>query len=164
MNHQQVLDYLPHKPPFLFVDTVDRVEVPDEIKDKKDISPRDLVGTKAVANFLVKDDLEIIKGHFPGNPILPGVIQIEMMAQTSAFNSLALNDLNPLDVNVDTILMSVESSKFRKLVTPGMLLEIHAEMEKCRGNIASYKCEIFHEGERVSEARFLARLILQKDK
>jgi 3-hydroxyacyl-[acyl-carrier-protein] dehydratase len=164
LNEDEVLKYLPHRKPFLFIDTVKDVIVPDSIKGKDDVEAKDLVGTKVIANFKISKDLEILKGHFPGNPILPGVVQIEMMAQASAFVSLALNGLSIDGVNVETLLLAVESAKYRKPLLPGEELEIHATMDKSRGTVAHYFCEIFSEGKRVSEAKILAKLdIITKD-
>lgn len=161
-NHEEVLKFLPHRPPFLFIDTVERVDVNPEIFKKETITSKDLVGSRVVTHFEIKEDLEILKGHFPGNPILPGVVQIEMMAQSSAFVSIAFNNMEKEGVKVETLLLGVESSRFRKPLLPGMKLEIHAVMEKCRGPIAYYDCQIFSAGEKVSEAKFLARLDVVK--
>jgi len=165
MNKDQVLTFLPHRPPFLFVDTIEEVIVSDAVKGKKkeEIQNKDLVGSTLIAHFEVKEDLEILAGHFPGNPILPGVIQVEMMAQASAFMSIAFNDMKVEGVNVDTLLLGVESAKFRKPILPGMKLQINSKIEKCRGMIASYYCEIFSNGEKVSEAKFLAKLDVKKE-
>lgn len=161
-NHEEVLNFLPHRPPFLFIDTVQQVDVDPEVLKKETITSKDLVGSKVIAHFEIKEDLEILKGHFPGNPILPGVVQIEMMAQSSAFVSIAFNKMKKEGVKVETLLLGVESTRFRKPILPGMKLEIHAVMEKCRGPIAYYTCEIFSSGEKVSEAKFLARLNVVK--
>lgn len=157
-NHEEVLKFLPHRPPFLFVDTVESVEVDPEVLKKETITSKDLVGSKVVAHFEIREDLEILKGHFPGNPILPGVVQVEMMAQSSAFVSIAFNNMEKEGVKVETLLLGVESCRFRKPILPGMKLEITAVMEKCRGPIAYYNCHITAAGEKVSEAKFLARL------
>jgi 3-hydroxyacyl-[acyl-carrier-protein] dehydratase len=161
LSHDQVKTFLPHRNPFLFVDTIESLIVPVE-KEGKIKVPRDLVGVKVIALFEVKEDLEILKGHFPGNPILPGVVQVEMMAQASAFVSLPLNNLSIAGLDVETLLVSVEKSKFRKPIVPGMKLEIHATMIKNRGTIASYSAEIFSNGEKTSEAEFLAKLEIKK--
>jgi 3-hydroxyacyl-[acyl-carrier-protein] dehydratase len=162
MNKEQVLNFMPHRPPFLFIDTVTKVDIPEEAQGKEGVTSKDLVGSHVIANFSVREDLEILKGHFPGNPILPGVVQVEMMAQASAFVSLGLNGLDSDEYKVETLLLGVESSKFRKPVLPGMDLEIHAIMDKSRGPIAHYKCEIFSEGVKISEAKILAKLNISK--
>ncbi len=164
MNKEQVFDFMPHRPPFLFIDTVTSVDLPATAKEVENVTSKDLVGSHVIANFSVTEELEILKGHFPGNPILPGVVQVEMMAQASAFVSLGLNGLDSDEYRVETLLLGVESSKFRKPVLPGMDLEIHAIMDKSRGQIAHYKCEIFCEGKKISEAKILAKLdIVKKD-
>jgi 3-hydroxyacyl-[acyl-carrier-protein] dehydratase len=163
LNNVEVKSFLPHRAPFLFIDTVGEVITPESFKTIDSPEPKDLMGSKVIAYFEVKEDLEILKGHFPGNPILPGVIQIEMMAQASAFTSLPLYNLSKKDLNIETVLVSVEKSKFRKPILPGMKLEIHATMVKNRGTIASYSAEIFCDGEKQSEAVFLAKLEIKKD-
>ncbi len=164
LNDFEVKKFLPHRAPFLFIDTVGELIVPDSFKAIENPGTRDLIGIKVVAHFEVKEDLEILRGHFPGNPILPGVVQVEMMAQASAFISLPLNNLSITGLDVETLLVSVEKSKFRKPIVPGMKLEIHATMTKNRGTIASYQAEIFCDGEKTSEAEFLAKLEIKKEK
>ncbi len=162
LNEEQVKSILPHRKPFLFIDSVEEVILPSGVKDKKDLSTRDLVGTKVVAHFEVKEDLEILKGHFPGNPILPGVVLIELMAQASAFVSMPLGGIDMEKMDVETLLVSVGSSRFRKPVVPGMKLLIHATMVKNRGTIAGYTSEVFCDGEKISEAEFMAKLEIKE--
>ncbi len=160
LNFEQVKDFLPHRDPFLFIDTVERITTKnDEVNDSKD-----LIGSKVMAHFSVEKDLKVLEGHFPGNPILPGVVQVEMMAQACAFTSMPLTWDKKADYDVETLLLGVESTKFRKQVVPGMKLQIYTEMIKCRSNIASYNCEIHHEGKRIAEATILARLSITRKK
>ncbi len=161
MNKEEVIQFLPHRPPFLFVDTVQELILPESVKGKEEVTSRDLVGATAVANFEIREKLEILAGHFPGNPILPGVVQIEMMAQTSAFVSLGLK--NNEQFKVETLLLNVESAKFRKPIVPGMKLEIRASMESCRGSFAGYKAEVLCEGQKISECKFMAKLDIIKE-
>ena len=87
-----------------------------------------------------------------------------MMAQCSAFTPLALKKLDLAKTKVETLLISCDKSKFRKPIYPGMTLEIHATMAKCRGTLASYECEVFCEGSKVSEVCFMAKLdIIEKE-
>lgn len=159
-NKEQVLDFLPHRAPFLFIDTVESVTLPSDLPEEP--TGKDLIGTEVVAHFEVKEDLEILKGHFPGNPILPGVIQTEMMAQSAAFASIGMRKKGQEDYGVETLLLGVETCKFRKPILPGMKLRICGKMTKCRGPIATYSCEITCEGEKVSQANLLAKLTLVK--
>jgi 3-hydroxyacyl-[acyl-carrier-protein] dehydratase len=160
MNKEEVFNFMPHRPPFLFIDTVEKIILPEALAQQNQIAPKDLIGATVVAHFTLMDDLAILAGHFPGNPILPGVIQIEMMAQASAFLSLGLRGIDKTKAKVETLLLGVESSKFRKPIVPGMKIEIRATMTKSRGLMAYYKCEILFEGKRISEASLLARLMV----
>ena len=167
LDKEEVLAYLPHRDPFLFIDSVEDVQVPEalqaKMKEGEEITSRDLVGTKVIANYAIKEDMYILKGHFPGNPILPGVLQVEMMAQAGAFVSIVLDLKNRNDLEVETILLAVDKSKFRKPLGPGMNLTIHTKMTKCRGNIATYQCIILDdEGDKASEATFMAKLDVKK--
>jgi 3-hydroxyacyl-[acyl-carrier-protein] dehydratase len=164
LDKKKVLEYLPHREPFMFIDNIIDVVVPEEKKDQAITNPRELVGVKVIADFTVREDLEILKGHFPGNPILPGVVLIEVMAQASAFVSLPLSNMDISGLNVETLLVTVTKAKFRKPVLPGMKLEIHTTMAQCRGTIATYQSEIFVEGEKTSEAEFMAQIrFINKD-
>lgn len=161
LNKEQVLGFLPHRDPFLFVDSIKEIDTSaceaEEIKQ-----PKDLVGAKVVAEFEIRDDLEILKGHFPGNPILPGVVQVEMMAQASAFLSVPLIGTDISDSNVETLLLSVDKAKFRKPLLPGMKLEITAQISKVRGLMASYEGEIFADGNKIAEATLMAKIDIRK--
>lgn len=165
LDKDAVIGFLPHRPPFLFIDAVKEIIPSNAVNaDPTTVDTRKLIGTKVVCEFTVTEDLEILKGHFPGNPILPGVVQIEMMAQCSAFTPLALKSLDLNTTRAETLLISCDKSKFRKPIYPGMTLEIQAVMSKCRGTLASYDCEVFHEGKKVSEVSFMAKLdIVQKE-
>src|SRR5690554_1418753 len=124
LNKEQVLQFLPHRDPFLFIDSVREVDTSacaaQELK-----SARDLVGVRVIAEFEIRENLDVLRGHFPGNPILPGVVQIEMIAQASAFLSYPILGADLDSVDVETLLLAVEKSKFRKPLTPGMKLEVH---------------------------------------
>jgi len=156
-NKEQVQQFLPHRDPFLFIDEVEYME---DQKGSRDITQKvkvykDLVGSKIKAHFNLRPDLEILRGHFPGKPILPGVVQIEMMAQAACFIMLKVMD-DPYGGELDVALLSATNTKFRKPALPGMSLEINVELVRARGNILSYKGSIQANGEILSEAEFLA--------
>src|SRR6056300_1235804 len=111
-NKEQVMAYLPHRDPFLFVDSVSHIEVVED-KPIDIITTADLVGGKVVAHFYTREDHPIFAGHFPGNPILPGVVQIESMAQASSFIMTKIVQ-DPFNCNMDVALVSVSNAKFRK--------------------------------------------------
>jgi 3-hydroxyacyl-[acyl-carrier-protein] dehydratase len=154
MNKEQVLKFLPHRPPFLFIDSVESVEVPHhgptDVVEKKD-----LIGCTVVAHFKVQPDLVVLEGHFPGNPIMPGVIQVEMMAQASCFAITRLLK-DPFAVTLEVALLKIESAKFRKPIRPGMNLTIKAVCTKLRNQMMWYDCSIEHDGEILSESSLMA--------
>jgi 3-hydroxyacyl-[acyl-carrier-protein] dehydratase len=156
MNNDEVKSFLPHRDPFLFIDSVNEITLPPGVNESEEgLTLKELVGAEIVASFYTREDLSLFRGHFPGNPILPGVIQIEMMAQASCFMSTKVYK-NPESVRLDVALMGVSQSKFRRPVKPNMDLTIKAKLAKARGPVISYECEITHEGILMSEASVLA--------
>lgn len=151
-NKEQVMAYLPHREPFLFVDTVSKIEALKEIEDPK---PQDILGGIVTAHYYTRPDHPIFAGHFPGNPILPGVVQIEMMAQASSFIMTKVVK-NPLESKMEVALVSVSNAKFRKSIFPDMNLELKSELKKLRGPMVSQECQIYHEGQLMSEATVMA--------
>lgn len=159
MDKKQVMSFLPHRDPFLFIDGVKEVILPESLKGKKGpFKPQELVGGKSICTFKVDNSVKVLEGHFPGFPILPGVVQIEMMAQAASF--LALNCLEkPIEQSkLDVQLLSVESAKFRKPILPPMDLEIHSILSKVRGPMQMYDCEIYSNGELISQCSVMASL------
>ena len=156
MNNDEVKSFLPHRDPFLFVDSVKEIILPEGVNESdENLTLKDLIGAEVIASFFARESLDIFSGHFPGNPVLPGVIQLEMMAQASCFMSTKVYK-NPDSVELNVALMGVSSSKFRKPVKPNMELTIRAKLVKARGPVISYDCEITHEGNLMSEASVLA--------
>jgi len=145
LNKEQVLNVLPHRDPFLFVDSIDSISKDDWRFGDVPLTKNQLVGTEITGSYFVSSDLEIFKGHFPGHPILPGVIQVEIMAQVSTFIVTATKDnlLNIGDLNI--ALISVNNAKFRNPVLPSMDLKIHATCIRLRGNISGFTCKLLHD-------------------
>ncbi|MBF0362296.1 MAG: beta-hydroxyacyl-ACP dehydratase [Oligoflexia bacterium] len=157
LTKEQVLKYLPHRDPFLFIDSVESI-VDAKNRSLKDgclEDAKDMLGIVVTSNYFIRDDLEIFKGHFPGNPILPGVVQIEMMAQCSCFG-LRKYLKNPDDVKLEVALLKVDDAKFRRPIRPGVQLKIVSECTKVRGNSVRYHGQIFCNGEMMSEVDILA--------
>lgn len=159
MDKSMVMKFLPHRSPFLFIDSVKETILPESLKGQKGpFTPAQLVGGKSVCTFRVDDSVKVLEGHFPGNPILPGVVQIEMMAQAASF--LCVHTLTkPIEETKLTVaLISADSARFRKPVIPPMDLEIHSTLSKVRGPFHIYDCEIFCQGELMSQCNVMASL------
>ena len=158
LNKKNVLDFIPHRDPFLFIDTVESIRLAGETVDsQKVVAASELVGTEVVAYFYTRPDMEIFKGHFPGNPVLPGVVQIEMIAQASCFVVMKAY-ANPYEVKMDVALLGVTEAKFRKPILPDMQLKIKTVCRRIRGKIMNYEGEIWCNDQLMSEASLMASL------
>lgn len=126
---------LPHRPPFRFVDVVDEV----------------VAGASVVARYRVTGDEAFLAGHFPGNPVFPGVLQLEALAQAGAIG--VLSD----DRYADKLPLfgGVEKARFRRLVRPGDELTLSVELERlsARGGWGQARATV--DGEKACEARLL---------
>ena len=158
LNKEKVLNVLPHREPFLFVDSINSISKPDWTFGDTPLTKKQLVGTEIIGSYFVSPGLEILKGHFPGHPVLPGVIQVEIMAQVSTFIVAATKEnlLNIGDLNI--ALISVNNAKFRNPVLPSMDLKIHATCSRLRGNISCFACKVLHEEKVMSEADIIASI------
>jgi 3-hydroxyacyl-[acyl-carrier-protein] dehydratase len=158
LNTDQVKAFLPHRDPFLFIDSVVEAQAgenaPSEITNLKD-----LLDCKVHALYETKADHPIFAGHFPNHPILPGVVQVEMMAQASSFIITLVKDFNE-NTKLDTALVSVSNAKFRKPIYPDMKLDIKTTCTKVRGPMVADVCEIYHNGELMSQAEVMATIKL----
>lgn len=157
LDKKQVMEFLPHRDPFLFIDGVKEIIIPDELKGKTGpFTAAQLVGGKAICVFKVDSSVKVLEGHFPGNPILPGVVQVEMMAQAASF--LATYCRPAGNNSVEVALLGIDSARFRKPIIPPMDLEIHATLTKVRGPIQMYDCSIYYNGDLISQTSVMASL------
>jgi len=131
LNIEQIMKILPHRPPFLLVDRVLKVD-----------------GNKIVATKNVTMNEPFFAGHFPGHPIMPGVLQLEAIAQVAGIVLLKSTE----KVSQMAYFMSAEDVKWRKPVVPGDVLVIEVELTKVRGKIGKAKGVCKVGGEVVSEA------------
>ncbi len=156
LNIDEIKKFIPHRAPFLFIDSIEsiRPSSPVELVENSLIA-KNVKGTKVTAKFHVGKGLKILEGHFPGNPILPGVVQVEMMAQASCF-AIYPHIKNPETFSLKVALLNISSAKFRKPITPGMDLVINSYCERVRGGMMSYKSSIVCNDELMSEASYLA--------
>lgn len=159
MDKNQVMNFLPHRDPFLFIDTVKEVSLPESLKGQKGpFKPSDIVGGRSICTFRVDNSVKVLEGHFPGYPILPGVVQVEMMAQAASFLCIFCLEKPIEQAKLDVQLLGVDSARFRKPVIPTMDLEIHSILTKTRGPIQMYDCELYSNGELLSQTSIMASL------
>ena len=141
MDIKEILQLLPHRYPFLLVDRV------------LEIQP----GQKAVGIKNVTVNEEFFQGHFPGHPIMPGVLIIEAMAQVAGI--LAFRSGAPEGT---VIFMSIEKAKFRKPVIPGDQLHLHAQILQQRGTVWKFSGSALVDEKIVAEAHFTA-MVTEKE-
>lgn len=134
---QTVLSSLPHRYPFLMIDRVLERGESDGV-----------AWVTCLKNVTANEPW--CAGHFPGRPIMPGVLQLEAMAQAGVF---LLSDAIP--EGKLAFLTGVENARFKKPVTPGDQLQITARLEYFRRNLGKTNCEITVDGVVVSKADIL---------
>src|SRR6201997_1445727 len=141
METKDIMAVLPHRYPFLMVDRIVSFE-----GDNK------CVGAKSVS---INEPYFV--GHFPGHPVMPGVLQVEAMAQVA---SILLRKQHRLEGGIGYF-MSAEGVKFRKPVVPGDLLLIEAELIRAKGNVGKANCRCVVNGEVVSEGVLMFAFVVQ---
>ncbi len=136
MNIQDIMKILPHRYPFLLVDRV--IE-----KDDNKI--------KAIKNVTMNE--QFFQGHFPGAPVMPGVLQIEGMAQAAG---ILLSNLVENHDDYIIYFMTIDKVKFRAPVVPGDVLEYNMEIVKTRGLMGVVKGTVSVDGSVVCQAEMKA--------
>lgn len=140
LDIQKILEYIPHRYPFLLIDRIIEFEVGKRI-----------VGLK---NVTINEPFFV--GHFPGHPIMPGVLIIEAMAQIGGL--LLMNEFDDPKSKV-VYFMSMDAVKFRRPVTPGDQLIFELEMIQFRGRVCRMKGVGTVDGQTVAEAEMMARVV-----
>lgn len=137
----RIMEMIPHRYPFLMVDKVIGI-IPN-------------VSAIGIKNVTVNEPF--FQGHFPQRPVMPGVLIIESMAQTSAV--LVVETLGPSAEGKLVYFMSVDSARFRKPVGPGDQLSIHVFKERSRGNVWKFRAEAKVGETLMAEATYAAMIL-----
>ncbi|MDA0576488.1 MAG: 3-hydroxyacyl-ACP dehydratase FabZ [Verrucomicrobia bacterium] len=138
---EQILSTLPHRYPMLLVDRV--IECDDEKR---------IVGIKNVTA-----NEPFFQGHFPGNPVMPGVLQLEAMAQTGGILMVRILQATT-HAGGTPYFMALDNVKFRKVVRPGDQLRIECELTQSRSRTARFVGRCLVDGQLVSEAELMCMI------
>lgn len=137
----RIMRMIPHRYPFLLIDRIIEL-VPN---------------TRAVGIKNVTYNEPFFQGHFPGHPIMPGVLIVESMAQTAAV--MVMETLQRTSEGVVVYFMSIDEARFRKPVGPGDTVHIHVEKQRQRGNVWKFRGEAKVDGVLMAEAVFTAMIV-----
>ena len=145
LTKKDIIELLPHREPMLLI---------DELTDIKHLH-------SATAIMNVKKDSFYVDGHFPGNPVLPGVLVVEAFGQAAAALTAHGIDKKEYD-NKLVFLMSVEKARFRNPIIPDCRLELKIEAIRSHGRVWKYKGEAFVKGKKMSDAQWSATIVDRK--
>ena len=145
LNKFQIKDLLPHREPMLLIDEL--------------INIKKLKSATAIVN--VKKDSFYVQGHFPGQPVMPGVLIVEAFGQAAA--ALTAHGIDPKEYeNKLVYLMSVEKAKFRNPVLPDCELHLEIEAIRSHGRVWKYKGTAKVDGKRMADAEWSATIVDKK--
>ena len=139
----RIMHAIPHRYPMLLID-----RVIDVVRDRS---------ATGIKNVTVNE--HFFPGHFPGHPVMPGVLIIESMAQTAAV--LVVETLGPQAAGKVVYFMTIEGAKFRRPVVPGDQLRVHVTKVRSRGNVWKFSAIARVDGTSVAEATYAAMLMDQ---
>lgn len=135
----EILDILPHRYPFLLIDKIVAYEKNTMIRGIKNVTINE----------------PFFQGHFPGHPIMPGVLIVEAMAQVGGILAFKSEEVN----NKVVYFMGIDGARFRKPVLPGDTLELTLNVKKRRGSIWTFKGEAKVDGKLVAGAELMATIV-----
>ena len=145
LNKDQIKELLPHREPMLLIDEL--------------INIKKLHSATAIVN--VKDDSFFVQGHFPGEPIMPGVLIVEAFGQAAAALTAYGIDKSTYE-NKLVFLMTIEKAKFRNPVIPNCKLELKIEAARSHGRVWKYKGEAFVGEKKMADAQWAATIVDRK--
>tara|TARA_B100000401_G_C52202260_1_gene437493 strand:- start:39 stop:485 length:447 start_codon:yes stop_codon:yes gene_type:complete len=145
LNKNQIRDLLPHREPMLLI---------DELSNIKELS-------SATAKVNVRKDSFFVKGHFPDNPVMPGVLIVESFGQAAA--ALTAHGLDKSTYEDKLVfLMGVEKARFRNPVIPDCELELKIEAIRSHGRVWKYRGEAFVGNKKMADAIWSATIVDKK--
>jgi|TARA_B100000787_G_scaffold34887_1_gene24226 3-hydroxyacyl-[acyl-carrier-protein] dehydratase len=145
LSKKQIIDLLPHREPMLLI---------DELLDIKK-----LFSAKAIIN--VRKDSFFVQGHFPGQPVMPGVLIVEGFGQAAA--ALTAHGLDKETYqNKLVFLMGIDKARFRNPVIPDCKLELNIEAIRSHGRVWKYKGEAFVGNKKMADAQWSATIVDRK--
>ena len=145
LTKEQIKELLPHREPMLLIDEL--------------INIKKLHSATAIVN--VKKDSFFVKGHFPGEPVMPGVLIVEAFGQAAA--ALTANGIDKSTYeNKLVFLMSVEKARFRNPVVPNCELNLNIEAIRSHGKVWKYKGEAFVNEKKMADAQWSATIVDRK--
>ncbi len=145
LNKEQIIDLLPHREPMLLI---------NELKNIKKLH-------SATAIVNVKKNSFFVQGHFPDNPVMPGVLIVESFGQAAAALTAHGLDKSTYDDKL-VFLMGVEKARFRNPVIPDCELILKIEAIRSHGKVWKYKGEAFVNGKRMADAMWSATVVDRK--
>ena len=145
LNKQDIINLLPHRDPMLLI---------SELKDIQKLH-------SATAIVDVKKDSFFVQGHFPDQPVMPGVLIVEAFGQAAAALTADGLDKSTYE-NKLVFLMSVEKARFRNPVVPNCTLELKIEAIRSHGRVWKYKGEAFVSGKKMADAQWSATIVDRK--
>ena len=145
LNKKQIEELLPHREPMLLI---------DELKEIKKL-------TSATGVVNVKKDSFFVQGHFPGEPVMPGVLIVEAFGQAAAALTASGIDKATYE-NKLVFLMTIEKARFRNPVVPDCKLELNIEAIRSHGRVWKYKGEAFVSGKKMADAQWAATIVDRK--
>jgi 3-hydroxyacyl-[acyl-carrier-protein] dehydratase len=141
----RIMRMIPHRYPFLLIDRVEQIRKSESAVGVKNVTFNE-------PHF---------QGHFPAEPVMPGVLIVEAMAQTAGV--LVVDTLGMIDQELLVYFMTIDNCRFRNKVSPGDVLELHVRVTRSRGKVFRFAGQAKVSGKLVAEAEFSAMIVDKED-